>query len=163
MDWHWQWGEELSVYCDARYKAGERQATAVLCLHECSLVAVALGILLSDVEDTLCGACIIILFFCKQFNSWIRTILLSGRGKTLVNHSKKNRQGEVFAKLKKQHTTSVGAWQIRKTRERSDLGGGGLVKQFIAYDSTVTKITHMIWHAENRLEWVRKKMKGLNY
>lgn len=69
MDRHRQRGEELSVYCDARCKAGERQATAALCLHECSLVAAALGVLLSDVEDTLCGACIIILFLCKQFNS----------------------------------------------------------------------------------------------
>lgn len=70
MDWRWQWGEGLSVYGDVRYKAGERQDAAVFQLHEYSLVAVALGMLLSDAENTLCSASIVIPFSRKQFNSW---------------------------------------------------------------------------------------------
>lgn len=69
MDWHWQWGEDLPVYCDTRL--GERQGAAVFHLHECSRVAVALGVPLSDAEDTLCSICIITLVFHKRFNSWI--------------------------------------------------------------------------------------------
>lgn len=48
-----------------------RQGAAVFHLHECSRVAVALGVPLSDAEDTLCSICIITLVFHKQFNSWI--------------------------------------------------------------------------------------------
>lgn len=47
------WREDLSVSYDVRYKAGPRQDAAVLQPHEGSVVAAALGMILSDTEDTL--------------------------------------------------------------------------------------------------------------
>lgn len=52
MDWHWWEGEELPVCYDEKYKAGERDHTAMCHLPEDRLVAVALGALLTDVEYT---------------------------------------------------------------------------------------------------------------
>lgn len=128
MDWHWQWGEELSVDYDVRYKAGERQDTAVFHLHEYSLVAVALGMRLSDAEDTLCSGCIVFLFFRKQFNSWIRS-LVNWQWKKNWWAVPKNRQSKDFAN--QESSTSFNSVTFKKSKRV--LGHWYVVKQSLAY------------------------------